>query len=356
MTKINFLRNDSMFDDYIKNLSKECELESINNNDIQNTLFKGPLIVRVQKENINEVLELLEDRHEKVVVAFKEKSDFKLMNDLKSQLDKIFGFLDLTLDFDYNIPLVKNYMNQNFSTSTIPLEKLSKDLEKIFEYTQTELSRVKQLHDRFVKLRTEKLRGGQIQIKFMAGEKSGGEFFDFLERDNYIYVFTAGTDSYVTSSLIISEIEATKAIDGNISQLIPNLTKKIVDIAEENKSKLNYLITVFNMSTLDVDYYQRGNSKVYNGEQILNISGDGKFKLHRGEKLFFLSEGLVLNWNLSRKESELKDFLNAHKDLNNKDFINELFFELVKKKTTVFLQHDALMGLIEIDQNIIHKV
>ena len=44
------------------------------------------------------------------------------------------------------------------------------------------------------------------------------------------------------------------------------------------------------------------------------------------------------------------------KELNIKDFINELFFELIRHKNSMFLPDDAIMGCIEINENVIHEV
>jgi hypothetical protein len=121
-------------------------------------MLKGPLIIHVTESNVKQVLDLLDDRNESCVVAFSDKSNFKLMTFLKSKLDSIFGFIDLSLDYEYNVPLVKNYLNTQYSTKQLGLEKLSNDLEKIIEFTQTELGRVKKLHDRMVKIRTENLK------------------------------------------------------------------------------------------------------------------------------------------------------------------------------------------------------
>lgn len=318
-------------------------------------MVKGPLIIHVTESNVKQVLDLLDDRNESCVVAFSDKSNFKLMTFLKSKLDSIFGFIDLSLDYEYNVPLVKNYLNTQYSTKQLGLEKLSNDLEKIIEFTQTELGRVKKLHDRMVKIRTENLKRSKMLIKFMAGEKSGGEFFDFIDHDQEMIVIEIGSDSYLTSSMVISEVEALK-LKSNPKDELSQFIKKITEIATEFKSSINYMITIYNTRSLEVEYFQRGNSKLFINGELRSISGNGSIKLNRNTKIFFLSEGAIKNWNIHHKESELNSFLTSHMNLENKDFINEFFFELYRHKQGMFLTFDALMCALEISNNVIHEV
>jgi hypothetical protein len=318
-------------------------------------MLKGPLIVHVTESNIKQVLDILEDRNESCIIAFSDKSNFKLLTFLKSNLDNVFGFIDLSLDYEYNVPLVKNYLNTQYSTKQIGIEKLANDLDKILEFTQTELGRVKELHDRMVKIRTENLKRSKIQIKFMAGEKSGGEFFDFIDHENEMIVIEFGSDSYITTSMIISEVETLK-LKQNPKDELSQFIKKALEIASEYKSTLNYMITIFNTRSLEVEYFQKGNSKLFLNGELRSITGNGSIKLNRNSKVFFISEGAIKNWNLHHKESELNNFLVSHMNLENKDFINELFFELYRHKQGMFLTYDALMCVLEISNSVIHEV
>lgn len=356
MIEVSFLRIDSHKDDYLKKILKECSGSIKVFSGYKDSLFKGPLIAQLNQENLNLIRDILEDRDEIIILAFDGRENIKLMNELKPYFSKIYGFLDLSLDFDYNIPLVKNYLNQNYSKHVVGIVKLGKDLDKILEFTQTELSRVKELHDRVVKMRTEELKAAKLLIKFMVGEKSGGEFFDYIEKDHEMILIEAGCDSYLMSSMIISEVENLKINSGNFTEHMKVFIKNILKSADEQKSKINFLVTKFNLNTLELEYYQRGNSKVYFDKHVHSLGGEGKLKLKRGEKLFFISEGAIRNWALHNKEVDLQNFLNKHSDLGTKDFLNEFFFELYRHKSSSFLIYDALMCAIEIDPNAIHEV
>lgn len=355
MVELTFLADNDLNNIII---SKICDYAQAKLHFVQKAndkMVKGPLIILVTENNVKQVLDLLDDRNESCIIAFSDKSNFKLLTFLKSNLDNIFGFIDLSLDYEYNVPLVRNYLNTQYSTKAIGLEKLSNDIEKILEFTQTELGRVKELHDRMVKIRTENLKRSKMLIKFMAGEKSGGEFFDFIDHDHEMIVIEIGSDSYITTSMIISEVETLKT-KPNPKEELQQFIKKAIELASEFKSSINYMITVYNTRSLEVEYYQRGNSKLFLNGELRSISGNGSIKLNRNTKIFFISEGAIKNWNLHHKESELNSFLSSHVNLENKDFINEFFFELYRHKQGMFLTYDALMCVLEISNNVIHEV
>ena len=71
---------------------------------------------------------------------------------------------------------------------------------------------IKSLHDRLVKVRVDPLKGANLSSKFMAGEKSGGEFFEIIQNDQEIIFLQVGSDSYLVSSIILSEIQHLKTV------------------------------------------------------------------------------------------------------------------------------------------------
>ena len=187
----------------------------------------GPLMLGLDSTNFESLRKIIIDRDQQVVLVLKNRKDFYLVPEMKTVFPKIFGFIDMSAEPEVAIPLLRNYINLNFSSGALQLDKLSNDLDKIEERTQTELRGIKELHDRFVKMRTEKIKGAELAVKFMAGEKSGGEFFDYIAQDSHMLFIQAGSDSYVMSSLIISAMEDLKI-------------KKEMDMAREKLLKATF--------------------------------------------------------------------------------------------------------------------
>ena len=182
MKEIECLRQDLNQDEYFKKLFlklgsspkflKWGEINASTNN---------PLIIVANEDHLEELKEICEERDLKIIIALNARRDFKIVGKLKDQFNMIFGFIDLSQEIEYNTPILINYLNLNFSTHAMNLDKLAKDLDKIFEFTQSELLKVRDLHDRLVKVRVDHLKGVTVTSKFMAGEKSGGEFFDMIQ-------------------------------------------------------------------------------------------------------------------------------------------------------------------------------
>jgi hypothetical protein len=355
-----FVRNDSQFDETVKKIIKEVRREEKIEPLYRDQYNRLPVIFLIEGSTLDQIESIIKDRSYPIILAFSSRSDLKIIEKIKKSLDGVFGFLDLTQDYLYNVPLIKNYLIQYFSSDLLSISKLSNDLEKILEFTQSELSKVKEMHDRIVRLRTDNLKGGKISFKFMAGEKSGGEFFDYLDYANEVVIIQTGSNSYLLSSLLISEVENIKlALSNpgkNLAEEVKSFITNIKKVAIENKADLNFLISIINIRNLEIQYFNQGNSQIYIDKKIHQLNESGTLKLKRGDKVFTLSEGTIHNWNLNHPHTELLNYLIKHDQLDTKSFMNEVFFELYRYKEGSFLKYDALMSAIEINYNIIHEV
>lgn len=315
--------------------------------------YQGPILLGLDEHNFESIKKIIMARDQQVVIAIKTRKDFKLVPELKVLFTKIFGFIDLSADNEVAIPMLRNYINLNFSKGALHLEKLSKDLDQIEEKTQSQLRGIKELHDRFVKMRIEKIKGAELAIKFMAGERSGGEFFDYIAQDSQMLFIQAGSDSYVMSSLIISAMEDLKIKNGDFYTTIDSFISELNHHAKEHSAKLSYTIMILKLKNLEASIYSQGNSKIYYNKEILNVGKSCVIRLNRGAKVTFLSEGTLLNWKANHDENKFVNFLNANLEMNNRDYINEIFFELARHKQGMFLYHDALVAMLEISENVL---
>lgn len=320
--------------------------------------FNSPLILVLDQENKDILIEICEAREQKIIVAMNHRSDFKMVGELKNYFDKIFGFIDLSLEIDCNIPLVKNYLNLNFSSSAISLKKLAGDLDSIHEYTKSELLRVKDLHDRLVKVRKDLFKGVSVTSKFMAGEKGGGEFFDMLQSDHHFLYIEAGSESYILTSMIISELEILKLSSPTTSlkSQSENFVKMIKHHAKELNTSLNYSIINIDLKTLYAECEFLGEGCLFYQNEVLDFLPVLKLKLKPSEKISLLSSGAVRNLKELNSNLILKTFFKNNKEKNTKELINEFFFEVSKNKKGNFLNNDALMSVIEIDSKTLYQL
>lgn len=360
MKDMECLRFETKFDDYLKRLLKEAAFNlKLTSWDQSLSDDNNALIVMLDQDHIDHCKKLLNQRKQKVIIAVNARRDFKLINDLKNELEKIFGFIDLTQEIDYNVPLLKNYSSLIYrSDSTVQLDKLAEDMEKLYEYTKSELTRVKDLHDRLVKVRVDKLKGVTITSKFMAGEKSGGEFFDMLQSDHEVLFLLAGTNHYVVSSFILAEMEVLKMSTPTTSlqSQCDHFEKMIIKHAEENGAEIHYCLVTVDLKTLQAQMK-------FKGDGFYNLNGEShqfglqtKVKLRPGEKLHLLSEGALKNLNELNQKTTVPRFFKENTEKNTRDLINEFFFEVSRNKAGPFLNYDAIMAVIEIEAKTLYQI
>lgn len=359
MREMECVRQNPKIDDYLKKLLKEAGLSPkfMAWDDVR-VSDNSPLLMILDEDHMDTLDDMCEKRDLKFIVALNTRREFKLVSQLKNHFDKIFGFIDLSQEIDYNTPILINYLNMNFSDQAVSLDKLAKDLDKIYEFTKTELLRVKDLHDRLVKMRVDSLKGITVSSKFMAGEKSGGEMLDMVQTDNNFLFVQAGSDSYLVSSLLISEMEILKLSTPTttVKQQSEHFEKMINHHATEMKASLSYCIINIDLKTLEVECSFRGDGYLFYSNDLVDFSRPVKFKLKPSEKFYLLSSGALKNLKELNPDLSVKNFYKDNTEKDTRDLINEFFFEVSRNKSGSFLNYDALMAVIEIDQKTLYQL
>lgn len=359
MREMECVRQNPAQDEYLKKLLKEAGLTpkfiSWEDSKVSNN---SPLLLMVDEDHVDALIEIAEERDLKLIVGLNARRDFKLVSKLKNHFDKIFGFIDMSQEIDYNTPILKNYVNMNFTASAVSLNKLASDLEKIQEFTRSELLRVKDLHDRLVKVRVDALKGVIVTSKFMAGEKSGGEFFDMIQTDNNFLFIQAGSDSYILSSLIISEMEVLKLSlpTTSVKAQSEHFEKMIKHHASELGAELSFCIINVDTKTLLADCQFQGKGYLYYQEELIDFAQPVKLKMKPTDKFHLLSSGALKNLVELNPKLSVKNFFKENADKNTRDLINEFFFEVSRNKAGNFLIYDALMTVIEVEQKTLYQL
>jgi len=361
MQEVECLRQDdsgALLDGYLKKLMQEIgataklsDLKKSSHN------IQLPMILIVTAETLNDVKAVIEKRSEKLIIAMNSRKDFKLVPELKQEFSKIFGFIDLSQEIEYNVPLLKNYLALNITRGTMPLDKLAGDLDKIYEFTKSELVKIKDLHDRFVKVRVDKLKGLTLTSKFMAGEKSGGEFFEILQNDHEVVFIQAGSDSYILSSMLLGEIETLKekSITGSLQAHADQFLKIVNHHATENKGELTYCVMSINLKTLHASFNIKGQGHLFYDNEWISFDQPMQLKLRPKQRLCVISDGSFKNWTILSKK-QIENFFKSNAAMPTRELINEFFFEVSRNKTGSFLVYDALMAAVEIEENVLYQV
>ena len=348
-----------MMDEYLKKLIKEVGMSSNFSTWAKPEVnLNSPLILIATQDHLSGLKKVLKNREQKIVVAMNSRKDFKLVSELKAEFSKIFGFVDLSQEIEYNIPILKNYLSLNFSAHSVKLEQLAGDLDKIYEFTKSELTRIKDFHDRFVKVRVDQLKGTKLTSKFMAGEKSGGEFFEVIQNDQEILFIQAGSDSYLLSSIILGEIETLKEKSNavNLQNEAEQFQKIINHHANENNAQVTYCMMNLNLKTLLASFTLKGQGHIFYQGDLISFDQPMKLKLKPRDRLCVISEGSMKNWQLLNAKVSTKKFFIKNNETETKDLINEFFFEVSRTKAGNFLIYDALMAVLEIEENTLYQL
>ncbi|MEI8347988.1 MAG: hypothetical protein WCG27_11015, partial [Pseudomonadota bacterium] len=131
------------------------------------------------------------------------------LKNLAQQRPQIMAFLDSNRGLDFHWPFLRSQIEKNnlLQKELDQLKGLGMELNKVVGQSLQEMHRVKKLHEQVVPTRRKKMKGLEVVCKYAAGERAGGDFFDFLPGEQDLLVLMTCTNSYVISSLILSHFE-----------------------------------------------------------------------------------------------------------------------------------------------------
>jgi hypothetical protein len=157
--------------------------------------------------------------------------------------------------------------------------------------------------------------------------------------------------------MILSEIEMLKEKSNNatLQVQVEQFEKLISHHANENKAELTYCMMVLNLKNLQASFTLRGKGYLFYEGEFISFQKPLKINLKPRARLCVISEGAIKNWeHLSKLDA--KKFFVDNNNQTTKDLINEFFFEVSRNKSGSFLIYDALMAVIEIEENILYQL
>lgn len=319
---------------------------------------ESPLLVVFEEDKVQEIIDLVKNHEAKVLIALHSRREFRFVAKLKPIFENIFGFVDLSQEIDYNTPAMMNYINLCFKNKMQAFDELGSDLDKILNFSKNELERVKELHERLVRIRVDKFEGLNVSSKFRAGEKSGGEFFDLVESNKSFLYIQAGSNNYLMTSQILAELDEMKTLKdkSDLYKTGLDFEAKLLRTAQEENVELNYCIINIDLRTLDLECRFKGEGYLYYNEELIEFGETKKSKIRPGDKIYQISNGFIKNMkNLNPRFDFEETFESMSKNEKN-EVLNEFFYAVTKNKTGMFLPYDAYMSVIEIDAHKIYKI
>jgi hypothetical protein len=275
--------------------------------------------------------------------------------------------------------LVKNfifYLEDQIKSQTIlksQLMTLNNELMETMEGISLNLERVKRTYERITPKRLESFKGMTVYSKYAAGEDMGGEFFDLFSDEGKVFIFMSSTSSYLASSSIIqffSELKSVGVINlstelGFIKKIKNDL--QILNQEREKPVKAELLTGILDMKTMKLSGHLLGGFEVMSSSlqrrvdvnsSLLEGSPEKSFfeiQLVRGERVLFNSPGFIHNWDSQSPEFLIEELLSNPK-IKVLNILDEIYFQLKKESENGFLTHDASSIIMEVQENVVHKV
>lgn len=295
---------------------------------------------------------------------------------LACELSNIINFVDESTP----VPLVRNQLqilrdlSLNMAMMRSQLLIINKDLKETMGSLESNLSKVKEVYEKRTAKRFDQIKGMSFLSKYCAGDNSGGEFFDMFEKNGRVFVMMSSTSSYIASSSILtffSQLKSGHSIDQKVEESFILEVKNEIKKINKNKKKpieISLFTAIIDLNTFEVCGHSFGkfrtlssfhqNSYAGNDLDLLSDSiEDSQFErnIQRGERLLLTSPGLNLNWQKMAPSLMMEELL-INKKMKSLDILDEIFFQLKQSSDSGFLESDASVIMLEVDNNVILQV
>ena len=232
-----------------------------------------------------------------------------------------------------------------------------------------DLERIKEAHKKMVPIRSGSTNGINYFAKFASGESSGGEFFNFHNKNLENMFFFMNTDSYAVSNIILSAYEGFDFEKFNLLEFKKFIGSINLDKVDFSKNRLELLIASIDRKNLKIEGYNSSSCRFFIDEEIktshISLNKNSaenldeaifSFKIDRGERLYIVSSGYFRNMEKYYPGFDIDPLIkNAHK-LPAGEALNEFFFQLKRKVDGKFPIYDSSVIIIEVDKNVLFQV
>ena len=283
------------------------------------------------------------------------------------------GIVDFSKSAIINFPIFRLINNKFSSVSKDELIDVSENLNRLIEFSSKELERVKLVHEKLVPLRLDKLLSVEVTSKFGAGNSAGGDFFDIKKAGTKMLVFLCKSKSYIVSNVVMNVFEEFSKQEKFEMNELEDLLKMIyletsAKKIQANRKEIDILVGQFDTKNLIFEGYNFGGADVIGQDEILVSSnelkladdtlGTAKFeiKFQRGDKLMAISSGLRDNCDGKIEGVGYVEYLQKLFPEEAAKSFNQIFYQLKKNQSGIFLDYDTTLIHLEVSKNVIYQV
>lgn len=270
---------------------------------------------------------------------------------------------------ELHVPVFVSFFSQEKSNETRQeFAVMAKKLNKLLTVGAEQTEKIKKIHKRLIKLRSETIRPFILTGRYAPGSSSGGEFYDIFKSEQELILLITSACTFQSSSAVmsfISEQKAARSGMGNFQEFKSLIISSLQRIGKADALFEFFLIKI-DLKNIQSEIYSQGNfvliaNRTINDKTKVIVFDKNKseinFQYKRGDKIIILSPGVQKNF----KEQTIagKNYLNfiiSQMDGQIKDLLNELFFQLKRISASDFSEYDATMVALEVEINAILKL
>ena len=283
---------------------------------------------------------------------------------------RIHSMADTSRGVDFYWPFWRSLYGQQLTVlaEQAQLAQLEGQVARLKAKGATMTSEMKNLHGHLVPGRQQKFKNVTIWTKFAAGERAGGDYYDFAFEQGDVYLLMVHTNSYLLSSAVMATFDQWRQ-----GPRPYNLKKLIASLAQHDQGRsadqvLEVLVIKFDLRHLNGDGYCFGPWSIISSGEVYQQGNDYPcdpafmekahltLKLGRGEVFSFLSPGVPLNLQKATPAKELIDFFRPWLNKRPREVLDELFFQMQRPVQRGFLEQDASAVMLEVHANALWEV
>lgn len=265
------------------------------------------------------------------------------------------GRVDDVLVYPFRaIEVISKLKNYEQAIMIREIGEVSESLGEVTRRMKEDLEVATRLQKRRLPQRFEQSRGLQVNYRYFAGFKSGGDHFDLAESKDgsRLSVFLSDSSSYGLSSAVLGALmRLTVKLSADEAKSSADTVRKIADELKGSlgeKDSLSLFYGILNRKSFTLNFVTLGDCYAFrsrsgqafekqplSGQAIRQPSDlsslvDQTLQLQPGDRLVLLSDGFV---ETAGGEPRLIELLERHRGHEATDTLNELAFRVKSKFT-----------------------
>lgn len=318
-------------------------------------------------EKIPKIADLLKkmDRHGRIVFLLTEDTKKPSIYWQKGWIDDLVALPIRPIEILTKLKYLEHF------TLGKELQQFSQSFSELVRLMQEDLQLIDRIHHAKTPKRFPNIKGFQVAHRYLAGLKSGGDYFDLAESQNgeYLNLIFYNTSSYGLSNVVLSILlKVLGKLSADPAEIIQSVYSELALILKA-KDEISLFYGSIHRETQKLKFVHFGSDGVFfapPGEkfQMLSkstspISKNGKIQTRQQEiqlptqsRFVFISEGLVKGLG---GEKKVQKALDSYRDQKGSTLLNEFVFQVKSQLETAddLPERDCTVAVFDAEPRVI---